>query len=152
MLFVKTTRPNISIHAITSEFAGGYSNRGITLSFPNYSSPCARKSRGHVEPKQQSTLSSSVTCILPINLRPDLPIPIRPPNSIFPPKFLQLPHLDPILRLLKRLLARPPCRLSMRRRDGDQDTLFPNWNDTEPVDDRYGSKVMLRLQRARNGK
>lgn len=80
----------------------------------------------------------------PIRLDTSLSIPIRPPNSsLLPVKFLKLPYLDFFLDSLERFLARPPRRLPMWGRNGDQDALLRNRHNAEPVHETDGCQIMF---------
>ncbi len=115
----------------------------LAADLPLNSSP--KPSTHHPNPSSRPTP-------LPLNLDPHLPVSISPPNTPFlTTELLQLPHLNPSLTLLQRLLARPPRRLSMWRRHRDQDTLLSNRNRAKPMDHGYGGQIVLRPDVAGDG-
>jgi hypothetical protein len=101
--------------------------------------PLYRRSRPHHIPITTQDTARGITILsFRINPHTHRPIPISPPNPAFiPSKLLLLPHLDPALALLQRLLARPPRRLPMRARDGYENAFLADGDHAEPVDHRH---------------
>jgi len=98
----------------------------------------------HIPITTQDTVRGIAIPSFRINPHPHRPIPISPPNPAFlPPKLLLLPHLDPALTLLQRLLARPPRRLPMRARDGYEDAFLADGDHAEAVDHRHRRQGVL---------
>ena len=105
-------------------------------------------------PHQHSTPLPTLTLPPPLT---HPPIPIRPPHPPILPlppvahKNLPLPNLDPALTLLQRLLARPPRRPPMRRRQRDQNALLADRHRAQPVHHRDGRQLVFRVDGARDG-
>lgn len=79
-------------------------------------------------------------------------VSIGPPNpALNPAEVLPLPDLDHGLAPLERLLARPPRRVPMRSRHGDQDAFLPDRDVTQAVRHGDGRERVLVLGGARDG-
>ena len=79
-----------------------------------------------------STTTTTTTAFHHRHARLSIPITHPHPTILKP---LLLPNLHSRLNALQALLARPPARLPMRRRDSNQHALVPDIHSSQPMRD-----------------